>query len=52
MLKPLLYWDTLYHKFKNKSLCLDIETDGIKGPITVIGLYTPKEGIIECLQLV
>lgn len=41
------YWIGQYEKNKHAALCLDIETDGIHGPITVVGLYQPKDGPIE-----
>jgi uncharacterized protein YprB with RNaseH-like and TPR domain len=52
MRPSLLHWCDLYNKFKYSSLCLDIETTHFNGPISVIGLYQPKEGVMECLQFI
>ena len=52
MILPLSHWCDLYHQFKHAALCLDIETTGWNKPISVIGLYRPKEGIPEVLQLI
>lgn len=35
----LAFWTALYRAHRNKSVCLDIETEGINKPITVIGVY-------------
>jgi uncharacterized protein len=43
----LLHMAKIYERDKKNSLCLDIETDGIKGPITLVGLYNPNEGTIN-----
>ena len=49
----LKYWINLYKKNKFDSLCLDIEVTGGKDrEISVIGLYRPKDGIIENIALV
>jgi len=42
----------LYDKFKFESLCVDIETASFDGPISVLGLFKPKEGVIDCKQLI
>lgn len=42
------YWVKLYKKLKYESLCVDIEVTRIGGPISVVGLYRPKEGLMEC----
>ncbi len=52
MVLPLSYWGTLYERHKHSALCLDIEVTRFNGPISVMGLYQPKEGVIECQQLV
>lgn len=49
---PLSYWASLYRTYQHFSLCLDIETEGINKPITVVGLYQPKPGIPEVTQLI
>lgn len=43
----IAYWLKLYDKFKFESLCLDIETSGIDKPITIIGVYRPKDGPVQ-----
>lgn len=50
--KPLTYWSNLYRACKHNSLCLDIETEGINKPITILGLYQPKPGIPQVTQLI
>ena len=52
MTLPLSHWAGLYTAYKSDSLCLDIETEGVHGPITIVGLYRPRDGLIECTQLV
>jgi len=47
MVESLVYWCDLYKKLKSSALCLDIETTGKDGPISVVGLYKPKDGAIE-----
>ena len=44
----LSYWINLYKTFKKDSICLDIEVTDFGGPISLIGIYTPKPGLIEC----
>lgn len=43
----LQYWCDLYEQLKFESLCLDIEVTSFGGPIAVVGLYKPKDGVIE-----
>ena len=52
MTQPLLHWCKIYQELKQQSLCLDIETTGYNGPIAVIGLYKPKDGVMECESFV
>jgi len=52
MVQPLQYWRELYEIHKQTALCLDIEVSRFNGPISVVGLYQPKDGLIECRQLV
>jgi uncharacterized protein YprB with RNaseH-like and TPR domain len=52
MVETLRYWSQLYEKLKFESFCLDIETSRYNGPISVIGLYRPADGPVECLSLV
>ena len=52
MIQPLGYWRKLYHLNRHAAICLDIETTGWNQPISVIGLYRPKEGIPEVTQLI
>ena len=47
MVLPLKHWKELYEKFKHHALCLDVEATRWNGPISVIGLYAPKEGEID-----
>ncbi len=48
-----LEWITdLYRKFKHQSLCLDIETMGINKPISVVGIWQPQEGLVDCQQFI
>jgi uncharacterized protein YprB with RNaseH-like and TPR domain len=44
---PLSFWKKLYNRFKDDSLCLDVEATYWDGPISVIGIYRPKEGEID-----
>ncbi|MBI2628478.1 ribonuclease H-like domain-containing protein [Candidatus Pacearchaeota archaeon] len=48
MATDLSYWSDIYKTFKKESICLDIEVTDFGGPISVIGIYTPKPGLIEC----
>jgi len=41
------YWCELYKKLKHEALCLDIETTGFNGSITLVGLYNPRDGLME-----
>ena len=43
----IIFWCQLYDKLKKQALCLDIETTGMNKPISLVGLYRPKEGAIE-----
>lgn len=52
MVLPLQYWRKLYDRHKKTALCLDIEVSRFNGPISVVGLYQPKDGLIECQQFV
>ncbi len=52
MPQNLLYWSKLYERLKQDSLCLDIEVTGFNGAISVVGLYRPKDGVVECEQFV
>jgi uncharacterized protein YprB with RNaseH-like and TPR domain len=42
------YWAGVYRQLKNNAVCIDIERASFNGPISVIGWYEPKEGVIEC----
>jgi uncharacterized protein len=44
----LSYWCDLYKKYKENSLCLDIETIGFNRAICMVGLYKPQDGLIDC----
>jgi len=37
----------LYNKFKHQALCIDVEATKWNGPISIIGVYKPKEGEID-----
>jgi hypothetical protein len=47
-----LYWCDLCVRLKNYSVCVDIETTRFNGPISVLDLYRPREGVIECESFV
>ncbi|MBN2052243.1 ribonuclease H-like domain-containing protein [Candidatus Woesearchaeota archaeon] len=47
MVLPLFHWKELYLKFKHEALCIDVEATYWDGPISVIGVYKPKDGEIE-----
>lgn len=49
---PLTFWANLYRVNQQLSMCLDIETEGINKPITIVGLYRPRSGIPEVTQLI
>ena len=44
----LRYWGDLYRRQKSNAVCIDIERASFNGPISVIGWYEPKDGVIEC----
>ncbi len=46
------YWCELFEKNKKDCLCLDIEMAEFNGSIAVVGLYRPREGLVECQQFV
>jgi len=52
MVQSLKYWCEVYERNKETALCLDIETQYFNGPISVVGLYRPRDGPIECQQFV
>jgi len=52
MPEPIKYWIDIYNRYKYDALCLDIECTFWNGPISVVGLYRPKEGIIESVSLI
>jgi len=47
MVLPPSHWKNLYQKFKHQALCIDVEATYWNGPISVIGVYRPKEGEID-----
>lgn len=47
MVLPLSHWKELYEKFKHQALCIDVEATYWNGPISVIGVYRPKDGEID-----
>ena len=52
MPRPLLYWCKLYTQLLNAALCVDIETTHFNGPISVMGVFKPKDGPVESLSFV
>ena len=53
MASNLRYWAELYREHKWNSVCVDIESDGRAGPITVVGVYKPQwVGEVQCQQFV
>lgn len=46
------YWAELYNKLKHEALCVDIEVTRIGGPISVVGLYRPRDGEMICNSFV
>ena len=47
MVLPLTHWKKLYEELKFQALCIDVEATKWNGPISVVGVYRPKEGEIE-----
>lgn len=47
MVRSLRVWCDLYDRLKYQALCVDIETTCFNGPISVVGTYQPKPGVIE-----
>jgi uncharacterized protein YprB with RNaseH-like and TPR domain len=47
MVLPLSHWKKLYERYKYQALCLDVEATYWDGPISIIGVYKPKEGEID-----
>jgi uncharacterized protein YprB with RNaseH-like and TPR domain len=45
-------WIDAYRRLLPNAVCIDIETCHWNGPVAVVGIYKPKEGVIEVLQLV
>jgi len=52
MESSLKYWVDLYQKNKHEAICLDIESTKWNGPISVVGLYQPKEGLVQCQSFI
>ena len=52
MSSPLIYWKKLYEQLRENAICVDIERTSFNGPIAVVGLYEPKDGIVECRQFI
>ncbi len=42
----------LYKEFKEDALCLDVETTRYNGPISLVGMYKPKDGEIDYISLI
>jgi uncharacterized protein YprB with RNaseH-like and TPR domain len=45
-------WVQTFQELLPYAACIDIETCHWNGPIAVVGIYRPKEGVIEVTQLV
>ena len=43
----LNHWKKLYQEKKHSALCIDVEATYWNGPISVIGVYKPKDGEID-----
>lgn len=43
----LKYFAKLYKTLKDNALCVDIETAFFDGPISVIGIYKPQDGLVD-----
>jgi len=52
MVLPLSHWKKLYQELKHQALCIDVEATYWDGPISVIGVYRPKDGEIEYYSFV
>lgn len=52
MLAAVIPWYVRYQQLKHQALCLDIETMGFNGPISVIGIYRPASGFPDAVQWV
>lgn len=52
MVLPLSHWKKLYNELKEQALCIDVEATYWNGPISVIGVYRPKDGEIEYYSFV
>jgi uncharacterized protein YprB with RNaseH-like and TPR domain len=47
MALPPSHWKSIYQKLKPQALCIDVEATYWDGPISVIGVYKPKDGEID-----
>jgi hypothetical protein len=47
MVLPPSHWKNLYEKFKSQALCIDVEATYWNGPISVVGVYAPRDGEID-----
>lgn len=45
-------WPAQFRHLLPHAVCLDIETCYWNGPVAVVGIYRPKDGVIEVTQLV
>ena len=48
----LEFWVALFEEYRQECVCLDIETEGIGKPITVVGVYRHVLGEQKLIQLV
>jgi len=46
-MESLTYWKKIYLDLKEHALCLDIECTRFNGDISVVGLFKPKDGVVE-----
>jgi hypothetical protein len=45
-------WPRVFRALLSHAACVDIETCHWNGPVAVVGIFRPKEGVIEVAQLV
>lgn len=45
-------WPAIYRRLLPHAACIDVETCYWNGPVAIVGIYRPKEGVIEVTQLV
>lgn len=45
-------WYEVFERLLPHTVCVDIETTGWNGAIAIVGIYRPKDGVIEVDQLI